>query len=212
MLSPKSFPPNYPQGFDAYHGDVLDIPELAKSKTFCFLKCSQGDGILDPAFEIRYRQALEEGILTAGYHYYDPDVSPDVNADTLISQLRTVNKGLSSSAPICRPALDVETVGWGMTDGVKTTLADDVNDCILRIKNTIGIYPWLYASEDFYADHLSTVTVCPIWVAAYTNVYPKLWTPNAIWQYVETAIDLDVYNGPLARFYQYHIWPIATRV
>jgi lysozyme len=92
------------KGIDISHYQRVDNWQaVADSHSFVYHKASEGH-YSDPKFREHLEGAREQALSVGGYHFYRPDVSPDIQLRTFFSQLETIRLGDGDLVP----ALDVE--------------------------------------------------------------------------------------------------------
>lgn len=186
-----------------YNGSVdftkLPVAELA----FAFVKASEGMFTKDPLYAENYSGLKQKQILRGAYHFFYPQLDPQVQASNFLSVVTQLNAG---DLP---PVLDVEVSGEQSPSAIAAAMQQWLN----TVQQNLGRAPIIYTAAGFWNTALGGTTsfaAYPLWVAEYTgNFSPHL--PNGFadylfWQYSESGsvpgiagnVDLDQFNGSLA--------------
>ena len=195
-----------PSGFRYYgidvshHQGVIDWPQVAASTVssecpirFVIIKATEGRSFTDPEYLENIRKAREAGFVCGVYHFYDPGISPEKQADHFIN---TVNLLKGDIAPV----VDVERSGrsWG-------DLQRELSVFLKKLESHYGVKPIVYASAKFRKRHLNDTFFdsYPFWVAHYYVVRPVTDKRWQIWQFTDHAnvtgisgyTDFNVFKG-----------------
>lgn len=144
-------------------------------------------------------QCLAAGLLFAAYLYFDPTDGIG-QADFFLNTI-----GDSGDTAI---AVDIEEQGIELSE---------IEDCILRIHDRTGIWPWVYTAKyviDNIGGHNSDVLRnCKLWVAGSGPVVPSPWSAWLFWQshYIDfgnETFDANDYRGTLEQLKGE--WKLAT--
>lgn len=200
-----------PLGVDVSHHQGMMNWGKAKAAGvyFAFIKATQRLNWSDPQFVINWTGAKQAGLLTAPYHYFQPQYDPVAQAEYFVSVVKATGRG--SDLPY---ALDVEE------DGNTPGFSDKVKACLNRIHQLTGRKPLLYCGIYYANTHLKTVTPAQadLWIANWTDRpdpnMPRDWSRWHFWQYSNSGdgrqygaqsarIDLNSWNGLLAELYDY---------
>jgi lysozyme len=179
--NPSANPPDWQKAIDA---EVVGI----------FLKCTEGDGYVDPTFRVRYDSALEAGLAVSSYHFCRPG--------DLVGQMEFYLSVLQPRQGE-RVVIDWEDAAVGLED------IHDAVDWLTETRPDLQIT--IYGSSSFLKervpadDRLGLLT--SLWVASYTkNPQPTHWGPAwetySLWQFSDKAtvagygpVDGNRFNG-----------------
>lgn len=168
---------------------------------FVFMKATEGTDFVDKTFHENFASARECGLVRGAYHFFRPDVSAELQAESFISQVRLEPGDLP-------PVLDVEVLG----KGGRKELQQGARIWLTRVEQHYGVKPIIYASSSFRKDYLddSFFDAYPYWIAHYyvsSLTYKGAWK---FWQHtdmgklegVDGEVDLDIFNGNLEELMQ----------
>ena len=200
-----------PSGFLYYGIDVshhqgkIDWNRVAESSAlngypvwFVIMKATEGSTFTDPEYLDNIRDAREAGFVCGVYHFYDPSVSPDKQAEHYINTVKLQKGDLA-------PVVDVERSGRSSGD-----LQRELSVFLGLLESHYGVKPIIYASAKFRRRHLNSTAFdrYPFWVAHYYVVRPETAKPWIIWQFTDHAsveginghTDFNVFKGTEADF------------
>lgn len=200
-----------PSGFLCYGIDVshhqgrINWNQVATSSQangypirFVIMKATESSTFTDPEYLDNIRQARAVGFVCGVYHFYDPGVSPDKQAEHYINTVKLQKGDLV-------PVVDVERTGRSSAD-----LQRDLLAFIKALETHYGAKPIIYASAKFRKRHLSNQAFdsYPFWVAHYYVVRPETSKPWMIWQFTDHSsvygiggyTDFNVFRGTEADF------------
>jgi lysozyme len=200
-----------PSGFLYYGIDVshhqgkIDWSKVAELSAlngypvrFVIMKATEGSTFTDPEYLDNIRDAREAGFVCGVYHFYDPSVSPDKQAEHYINTVKLQKGDLV-------PVVDVERSGRSSGD-----LQRELSVFLGQLESHYGVKPIIYASTKFRRRHLNSTAFdrYPFWVAHYYVVRPETVKPWIIWQFTDHAsveginghTDFNVFKGTEADF------------
>ena len=200
-----------PSGFLCYGIDVshhqgrINWNQVAASSQangypirFVIMKATESSTFTDPEYLDNIRKARAAGFVCGVYHFYDPGVSPDKQAEHYINTVKLQKGDLA-------PVVDVERTGRSSAD-----LQRDLLAFIKALETHYGAKPIIYASAKFRKRHLSNQAFdsYPFWVAHYYVVRPETSKPWMIWQFTDHSsvygiggyTDFNVFRGTEADF------------
>lgn len=185
----------------------IDWPAVAAAGVkFVFIKASQHMNYKDPNFDANWTAAKEAGILRGAYHFYEPGVNAQAQAEYFV---KCVGDDLGELPLV----FDLEKAG-------ALTNADLVKNSLIfltTLKQITQRKPLIYTSRTFWHERMwPKLNQYPewskeydYWVAHYTTrpepaIHPS-WGGWRIWQYTETGridgipgnVDLNWFNGTL---------------
>lgn len=167
-------------GIDVYHGNgSIDWATVAQSKSWAYIKASEGENYIDPMFAANRTGAAAAGMKWGPYHFlrlYSAE-SAKTQADHFWARIK--NTGFSVT-----PAVDVETHDGQQSAVVMRAI---VRAFVDEFKAVSGITPVLYTYTSYANDILKDqFTDCPLWLADYRGYAGTVsWPSYAAWQYSE---------------------------
>jgi len=190
-------------GLDVSHyQNTVDWQQVASaSKTFSFIKASEGAHTPDERFSSNRAGASKNGVMAGAYHFFRPKVDVDAQVQAFTGLVSALMPG---ELP---PVLDLEApkdwTGIAIADRVTLVLR-----WLTKVKQALGVTPIVYASPDFVKSVLhspSALAAYPLWLAHYalSPVVPAPWSDWTFWQYTQAgavtgvsgSVDLDLFNG-----------------
>lgn len=206
------------RGFDAasYQG-AFDAERASRDGyAFCILKATQGTSYVNPYYRTQAAKVRASGMLLGHYHFTEFG-SADAEAAHFISTVEAA--GHVTTGELF--ALDCED-RYDDAGNLIPAPADCyplVLDVALRVYRAFGAYPLIYSSQSFIdahnLSHLANNNL-GLWLAAWQSADPTpvpQWPFVAFWQYADKGsvdgingpVDLDFFNGPLARLHLYGV-------
>jgi len=202
--------PGLARGIDVshYQGRVRWDLMPPGSLQFAFIKATGGMRRVDPEFDDNWHGAREVGVVRGAYHFF-------YGSDDAVAQAehfaRTV---ISLRADDLPPVIDVE-----ITDGATPeALVEGVLTWLRTVEGLLGRRPIVYTYREFADQYLTDPRLAgyPLWIAAYevrSPESPAAWRGRDwhFWQHthagsfegIETAVDLNVFNGSLDQLRQF---------
>lgn len=200
-----------PSGFLYYGIDVshhqgqIDWNKVAESTSlngypvkFAIMKATEGSTFTDPEFSDNIRKAREAGFVCGVYHFYNPGISPEKQAQHYINTVKLEQGDFV-------PVVDVERSGRSSGD-----LQRELSVFLGLMESHYGAKPIIYSSAKFRKRHLNSTLFdsYPFWVAHYYVVRPETSKPWLMWQFTDHAsvegisghTDFNVFNGTEAGF------------
>ena len=182
----------------------IDWPKVAVSKTFVFIKATEGTNLADSAFDSYWASAKAAGLLRGAYHYFHPKLDPIAQAEFFLS--KTTNAELP-------PVLDIEAL-----DGATGAQLIESATRWLEHVTAQTRRPLIYTCPGFWNNlprsHISELA--DLWVAEWdteTNAPANLidWPGWSFWQYTSTgsvpgipaSVDLNRFNGTIDDLHAY---------
>lgn len=200
-----------PSGFLYYGIDIshhqgrIDWKQVASSSAesgypikFAIMKATEGSSFTDPEYIDNISDARAAGFVCGVYHFYDPDASPDKQAEHYINTVK-LQKGDFV------PVVDVERSGRSSGDLQRELLV-----FLKTLETHYGAKPIIYASAKFRKRHLDIAAfdAYPFWVAHYYVARPATDKRWLLWQFTDHAsvkgidgyTDFNVFKGSVADF------------
>jgi lysozyme len=181
-------------GPDLYHNDSDSsfLSALGGRAPGIILKATQGSSFVDPKFVMRARLVMNAGKLLGAYHFCD--ASPyESQAKLFLS----VAGGIAG-----RLALDIEQ----NTSAGGTILIPDAANFALAL-SAAGHEPLIYMplfgpTGDGAGLPNKALSRFPLWAVDYrpgsTPRLPAGWSVASLWQYTDSPVDTNRWNGSLA--------------
>jgi lysozyme len=173
---------------------VATMESMGKKIHFCFIKATQGNYKIDPYFERNWQHSRDAGLIRGAYHYFDPKIKGDVQADYFL-------KTYESKPGDLPPVLDVEETGNIRAEIIRR----EVKKWLDKVEKNTGVKPFIYTHTQFYRSILGEVfDVYPFWVAHYhAGDEPRIFRDWYFWQHSESGyvngikgkVDFNVFSG-----------------
>ena len=177
----------------------IDFSQVKNSGTqIVYILASQGNYFIDSYLQAFYNGAISNGLLVGFYHFFDPAVSVDAQAQYFTNAI----KGLTSN---CKLVLDLEKAGnYGASE--LSELAVEFLEKVKALTNTeVAIYTYVsFANNNIVSGY--GLENYPLWIAEYGVNSPQgnpIWgNSHAGWQYSDTGsvagvsgnVDMDVFT------------------
>jgi GH25 family lysozyme M1 (1,4-beta-N-acetylmuramidase) len=186
----------------SWQGNVQWSPVAASGHQFVYVKASEGASLSYPTLDEQYQGALAAGMTVGLYHYADPTLSPQANADAFAAQINR----LGATVGHLPPALDLE-VGTG-------NLSHWCQQFITELRQQINYLPvMVYSDASFFANQIGEAWMDDhtiLWIASFNNNpgHPSYMSSRvAIHQFSQSGqvpgvagdVDLDFAIWPLSQ-------------
>lgn len=165
---------------------------------FVIIKATESDTFTDPDYNDNISNARKAGLVCGVYHFYDPSISPQRQAQHFINTVKLQKGDLV-------PVVDVERTGRSSAD-----LRRDLLIFIKELELNYGVKPMIYASAKFHRRNLGSpeFDAYPFWVAHYYVVRPVTDRQWRFWQFTDRSsvegiggyTDFSVFRGTEADF------------
>jgi lysozyme len=191
-----------------YQGTTIDWNTVrASGRAFAYARASVGTSHLDSSFAQHYAAIKAAGLLRGAYHTFDATVDANMQANSFLSTIGTLQPG---DLP---PALDIEQQGTlytGQHTVSVSLLQAGIAQWMTRVQAATGRTPIVYSAALLLQQALSSSTSGdPLWIVNWGVACPTLPAGShqwVYWQYSSTgtvpgipgAIDLNRFNGTLA--------------
>lgn len=192
------------KGIDiSHHNNEIDwktvSTQTGKSKThFCFMKATEGGDFVDKRFVHNWSEAKRHNIAKGAYHFYRPDISPEIQAKNFIKNV-WLDEGDFA------PVLDFEIQGRSRRH--QRHLTENVTKWLKLVEEAYGIKPIIYTNLHIYNQYIKGTPLdkYPIWASQY-NTEELIGFEDAnvyFWQHSQTGkntgiigdVDQNVYLG-----------------
>jgi lysozyme len=173
-------------------------PTVAKSKSFTYVKATEGITSKNPYFPGDWVAAKAAGMLRGPYHFFHPKDDPAMAAQSFVKVIGTLE------ADDLPPVLD-----WEVTDGLSAaTQISRAKTWLTLVEAATGKVPMIYVDPSFWNNlgNPAAFARYPLYIADYKVKCPTVpppWTTWTIWQDVlgkvtgvkSSIADIDVFNG-----------------
>ncbi len=142
-------------------------------------KATQGQGFVDPTYEVNRRKAADAGLLWGAYHF-------GVGGDG-VEQAEHFLKVVGND-PKTLLVLDFESNPTGPSMDLEEAKA-----FVTHVNERTGRFPGFYSGHDIKrllgGNHDPILSQCWLWLAQYgpTPVVPQNWETWTMWQYTDGA-------------------------
>ena len=166
------------EGIDVSHYQGhIDWKTVAKSGevSYAYIKATEGATLVDDTYRRNLIGARQVGIHVGVYHFYRPNVSPQL-------QLANFTQNVNLFEMDLVPIIDIELRGKEPLATFRTKLKRFLD----AVEHHYGVRPILYTSRDFYNKYLSgPFTDYKYMIARYHTDVPELCDNAAfvMWQY-----------------------------
>lgn len=183
-------------GYDVSHYQPnLNIHAQMKQRgdAFCFIKATEGIGVVDHLYAAHYRAAKAQGMITGAYNFFHPAMDPIAQAKKMESVIGPLGAG--DLGPV---------IDWEATDGTSVFKDREAGYAFLsEVGNATGKTPIVYTGP-YFGQALSLDSrflKFPLWVAHYGTKCPLVpgpWQHWTFWQFTDAGgLDLNIFNGSL---------------
>ena len=166
------------QGIDVSHYQGhIDWRTVARAGgvSYVYVKATEGAQLVDDTYRTNIQGARKAGLKVGCYHFYRPNVSPQLQFQNMVSVVNLRHQDLI-------PIIDIEIRGREPLPRFQQKLRNFLN----MVEKHYCVKPILYTSRDFYNKHLSgPFTGYKYMVARYATDVPELCDDAAfvMWQY-----------------------------
>ncbi|MDV6013416.1 lysozyme [Haloechinothrix sp. LS1_15] len=172
-----------------------------EGKRFAYIKATEGTTFVNSDFDHQYSGAYDVGMIRGAYHF----ALPDRSAAAVQARHFVRNGGDWSPDGRTLPGvLDIEFNPYGQTcyRMSQSSLVDWIVEFHDTYHELTGRYPVIYTNTMWWErcvgdGHDLGVTV-PLWIARYADDVGNLpagWDSHAFWQYTDTPLDKNEFNG-----------------
>lgn len=191
----------------SWQGSVDWQAQRRAGKKFAYVKASEGTTYTSPTFASQYNGAYNAGLIRGAYHFALPDSS---SGGTQAAHFLASGGRWSNDGKTLPGVLDMEWNPYGATCYGKTKgeMRHWMKSFLAHYKNRVGRYPVIYTNTNWWSQCVgydySFGSKSPLWIARYGSSrgsLPPGWNTHTFWQYTDTPIDQNVFNGPYYRLY-----------
>ena len=155
------------QGIDVSHYQgSIDWRTVARSGeiSYVYVKATEGSQLVDNTYRANIQGARKAGLKVGCYHFYRPNVSPQLQFQNMVSVVSLKHQDLI-------PIIDIEVRGREPLPNFQSKL----RNFLKMVEKHYGVKPILYTSRDFYNKHLSgPFTHYKYMIARYAEEVPEL--------------------------------------
>lgn len=188
-----------------YQGNVDWASWAATGVTWAYTKATEGTYLRNTYFASQYSGAYKQGLIRGAYHFANPATS---SATAQAEYFVANGGGWTADGKTLPGMLDVENNPYGATCyGLsKTAMVAWISAFAARYKQLTSRDVVIYTNSPWWALCTGNSTAFrlsnPLWIAAWTktlNALPGGWPTFTYWQYTDTPIDQDYFNGSYTR-------------
>ncbi|KYH45394.1 GH25 family lysozyme [Branchiibius sp. NY16-3462-2] len=198
---------NAQKGIDVsrYQGNVNWASWAAKGVTWAYTKATEGTYLRNPYFASQYNGAYKQGLIRGAYHFANPATS---SAKAQAEYFVANGGGWSADGKTLPGMLDIENNPYGPTcyGLTKTAMVQWIRTFAARYKQLTSRDVVIYTNSPWWSLCTGNTTAFrlsnPLWIAAWTTNLTSLpggWPTFTYWQYTDTPIDQDYFNGSYTR-------------
>lgn len=182
-----------------WQGTVDWTAQWNAGKRFAWIKATEGTTYTSPSFSSQYTGSYNKGFIRGAYHFALPNKSSGATQAKFFSDH---GGGWSADGRTLPGALDMEYNPYGSTcyGLTRTQMRSWIADFSNYYKSRWNKYPAIYTSTSWWNQcvNSSFSSTNPLWVARYSSTVgtlPYNWSYYTIWQYSDSPIDQDTFNG-----------------
>jgi GH25 family lysozyme M1 (1,4-beta-N-acetylmuramidase) len=189
----------------SWQGDVDWASWWSQGKRFAYVKATEGTTYRNPYFAQQYNGSYGVGMIRGSYHFALPDNSSGTaQADWFVDH----GGGWSADGRTLPGVLDIEYNPYGATcyGLTQASMRSWIADFTARYKARTGRDAVIYSTTSWWTTCTGNTSqfgsTNPLWIARYNTTVgtlPAGWSYYTFWQYSDTPIDQDWFNGDLSR-------------
>lgn len=189
----------------SWQGNVAWSSWWSKGKRFAYVKATEGTGYTNPYYSQQFTGSAKVGMYRGAYHFALPDRSAgSTQADYFVSH----GGAWSRDGRTLPGALDIEYNPYGATCyGLsQSAMRSWIASFTSRYKARTGRDAVIYSTTDWWTQCTGNTSqfssTNPLWIARYAatpGTLPTGWVYRTFWQYTDSPIDQDSFNGSLSR-------------
>ncbi|NNM44479.1 lysozyme [Knoellia sp. DB2414S] len=176
-----------------------------QGKKFAYVKATEGTGYTNDYFAQQYNGSYNIGMIRGAYHFALPNSSSGATqADYFVNH----GGGWSRDGKTLPGVLDIEYNPYGATCyGLsQASMRSWIASFLSRYKARTGRDAVIYTTTSWWTTCTGNTSqfsaTNPLWIARYASTagtLPAGWGYYTIWQYTDSPIDQDYFNGDLTR-------------
>lgn len=178
---------------------------VGRGKKFAYVKATEGDYYRNEDFAQQYNGSYDAGMIRGAYHFAIPNgPGGTTQADYFVDH----GGGWSADGQTLPGVLDIEFNPYGATCyGLsQSQMVRWIGDFVDRYKARTGRDAVIYTNANWWRNCTGNSTAFsdtnPLWIASYTaepGPMPGGWPFYTFWQYTDSPIDQDRFNGSYDR-------------
>jgi GH25 family lysozyme M1 (1,4-beta-N-acetylmuramidase) len=188
-----------------WQGNVDWASYWAQGKKFAYVKATEGATYQNPYFAQQYNGSYNVGMIRGSYHFALPDNSTGTaQADWFVNH----GGGWSGDGKTLPGVLDIEYNPYGATCyGLsQASMRSWIAAFTSRFKARTGRDAVIYSTTSWWTSCTGNTSqfsgTNPLWIARYNTTpgtLPAGWAYYTFWQYTDSPVDQDYFNGDLTR-------------
>lgn len=182
-----------------WQGKVDWAGQWKAGKRFAWIKATEGTGYTSDSFSSQYSGSYKQGFIRGAYHFALPNKSSGAAQAKYFSDH---GGGWSGDGKTLPGVVDMEYNPYGSTcyGKSKAEMKSWITDFSNYYKKRWNKYPAIYTSTSWWNQcvNSSFASTNALWVARYSSSVGSLpynWGYYTIWQYSDSPIDQDAFNG-----------------
>jgi lysozyme len=187
----------------SWQGTVDWSAQWSAGKRFAWVKATEGTNYASPTFSAQYNGAYKQGFIRGAYHFALPNKSSGAAQAKYFSNH---GGGWSGDGKTLPGVLDMEYNPYGgdCYGMSKSKMKSWISSFSNYYKSRWDKYPVIYTSTSWWKKcvNSSFSKTNALWVARYgssVGTLPYNWAYYTIWQYSDSPIDQDSFNGSAAQ-------------
>jgi GH25 family lysozyme M1 (1,4-beta-N-acetylmuramidase) len=188
-----------------WQGNVNWASYWSQGKKFAFVKATEGTTYQNPYFAQQYNGSYNVGMIRGSYHFALPGNSTGTaQADWFVNH----GGGWSGDGRTLPGVLDIEYNPYGATcyGLTQASMRSWIASFTSRYKALTGRDAVIYTTTDWWTTCTGNTSqfsaTNPLWIARYNTTpgtLPAGWAYYTFWQYTDSPVDQDYFNGDLTR-------------
>jgi GH25 family lysozyme M1 (1,4-beta-N-acetylmuramidase) len=189
----------------SWQGNVDWASWWSQGMKFAFVKATEGTTYRNPYFAQQYNGSYNVGMTRGSYHFALPDNSSGTaQADWFVGH----GGGWSADGRTLPGVLDIEYNPYGATCyGLsQASMRSWIAAFTARYKALTGRDAIIYSTTSWWTTCTGNTSQFaasnPLWIARYNTTpgtLPAGWAYYTFWQYTDSPLDKDYFNGDLTR-------------
>ncbi|TWE10018.1 lysozyme [Rudaeicoccus suwonensis] len=189
----------------AYQGSVNWTSEWNSGVRWAYSKATEGNYYTNPSFAQQYNGSYNAGMIRGAYSFAIPNgASAVAQADYFVAH----GGGWSADGKTLPGMLDVEYNPYGASCyGLsQSAMVTWIRSWLAEYKKQTSRDAVIYTTTDWWSTCTGNSTAFnqnnPLWIARYASApgtLPGGWGYYTMWQYTDSPIDMDYFNGALSR-------------
>lgn len=188
-----------------WQGNVDWASWWSQGKRFAYAKATEGTSYQNSYFAQQYNGSYNVGMIRGSYHFALPDNSSGTSqADYFVDH----GGGWSADGKTLPGVLDIEYNPYGATCyGLsQSSMRSWIAAFTSRYKARTGRDAVIYSTTSWWTTCTGNTSqfasTNPLWIARYSSTVgtlPAGWSYYTFWQYTDSPLDQDWFNGDLTR-------------